>query len=369
MLAMAPDSPASQFQLATYVNVAAQLAALGVEPLTGMEDARVREWIRGVSLLPMTAPGAEHALNEGWRATFGFDYVQIDQMLVVGEPPDQITLLRGRFDVAEIRAAWRANGYQAVDVNGVTVASLAEEREFDLKTDVGRLSLGALNNMVLLDDGTLVLAPTLAGLTSVLDVVAGKRPPLGERSGVARLIDAVDANLVAATIVTGNALRGPGIPEAVFDAGAGGLTDAARNELATRVANEGASDGSAMPPVAFALLGATAGGPLPSAPPSSDEPTATPAASDDVPMMRGVVALLLANAEAVATAIPVVERRLTEGVSMFSRVPYAELFPGSTVGVTADEAVLLVELGGAEIGPARRLWDAYYRRDLLFVAW
>ena len=361
MLERAPTIPlgADVLLLATYADVAAQIAAVGVVQPRGPQDESFGEWARAT--LPLALPSAivQHARDPLWRETFGFDLFQVDQSLEVGEPPLVTTFLRGRFDERELRAAWEHSGYQAVDVDGTTAASLFEGPEIDLDSDVSRLALARLNNAAILDDGTLVFASSLDAIREVLRVASGDEPSLASRPGVAELLDAVSP-LASALLVDGSALAGTAPLETLI--GADGDVDAAATAIAAQIAESGR-----MPPVRLALLGATPGGPIP----TRLDGVEAPAPPADQARLRFQLALLMADADAAATAVPVVEERLRTGQSLVSRRTYAELFPVAEQRVEAIEGtpVLLVDLGLGDETPINIWVQMLFTRDLAFVGW
>jgi len=94
----------------TYADLAAQLAAVDVAVPTTADDEvgwrRLRTALHGV-YLPQSF---QRVGDPAWRATVGFDLVQVDQAVELNapsgdNPPIQITLLRGRFTASDLQAA------------------------------------------------------------------------------------------------------------------------------------------------------------------------------------------------------------------------------------------------------------------------
>lgn len=172
LLRLAPDlaaagGPASG-ELASFANVATQLAALGISQPTSPDELSgdYRQATAGLLWPPGTL---RSALAPEWSITFGFDLSQIDSALTVGQPPETITIVRGRFDRAALIAAWEQSGYTEVPANQpeTTVYSLAEEPEVMFDSLVGRLALASLNNAVILADGTLAFSGSLDRVEAV----------------------------------------------------------------------------------------------------------------------------------------------------------------------------------------------------------
>jgi hypothetical protein len=363
LLALAPDvlaDPAPpELLIATFADSAAQMASVGAKPPASIDDEAFDFWVDSNWWMPVPSPIRENVLNEEWRPLFGFDRTQIDRSLEVGEPPARLFILQGRFDETELTTAWQASGYQPLDVPGAVVYSLAEDERIDFENPVQRLALGAMNNAAILPDGTLLFASRLDRLEQGIATARGEAPSLLDRPEIAELVAAGDPGLVAAFLTTGEALQA----EPIGDVNDSATVAAA---FATAAAAEAAVVG-AMPPVDLALLGVTAGGPLPF---ERTEGGATPVGFlPDAPDARLVISLRFADRAAVETAASVVDHRLASGQSASDQRPWTEFFADWTLAVAPDAPVLTVTL---TYGPETRvdIWmGLLFRRDLGFVAW
>jgi hypothetical protein len=359
MLDLVPARPPGEgapVQLATYADVAAQLAAVGVTPPQNRAafeaDPSWGAAIRGLALPDVIS---SRVLVPEWRETMGFDAFQIDQSLEVGEPPNMTTVLRGRFDEEELRAAWARAGYREVEVDGVRVASLAADGEVDLQNPVNRLALARLNNAAFLADGTLVYASTLDALRATIAVTAGREPSLADRVDVAALLGSVEAELASALLLSGSAVGGgaPAIDQLL-------TPETDRGALATALAEI-----DRMPPVSLLVIGVTAGGPVGAR--GGPEATATPPPADQPWARVEIGALMLNDGAAQAAAEVVAERLATESTNRGR--PYAELFPRRSVRIAASAPVVLIELIPAGEVPAGIWLRLVFERDLRFLAW
>lgn len=360
LLTLAPDvlrglgAPLAQF--AAFANPAAQLAALGLPPDTEAESG----WLNATYWLTFPSGVQEFAREPRWRDAFGFAAPQIDLALEVGEPPAQVKLLRGRFDPDELRAAWRASGYDAVEVGGAEAWSWAEDGEIDFESDVSRYGVGSMNNAAILPDGTLLFARTLAGLRDATAAAAGDAPSLGERPEIAAFVAALDPAWATGFLLSPEAIRGPD-PAAIL---AGASPDEA-NAVATALAEDVGELGE-MPRPELVAVGVTAGGPLP----TSAAPNATPVPlSPDTPTATGEIALRFSDASAAATAAEIVDTRLRTATSLVVRVPYRDLFPAWEIRIAPDAPILTVRLDAEPGSRPNRVVDLLLQRDLLFVAW
>ncbi len=211
MLLRAPDvldDPApNAFHLASFADLAAFRASAGAE---------ATPTAAALALPPVVAL---HGAEANWRTTFGYSLAQVDQTLLIGDPLDAITVLRGRFVEAELRNAWVRAGYQAIELDGATVWSLAADGSLDVSSPLGRLSQATHNNAILLPDGTLVFATRLAHLRAVVAVDQGREAALGTRPSIDALLaqfprDTISALLVATAwlVASGEDQGTAGIP-------------------------------------------------------------------------------------------------------------------------------------------------------------
>jgi hypothetical protein len=353
LLALAPDvlaSPEPPQQVALFGDVAGQLAAVGAGRPTSVQDETFRTWIQATRWIPVPDPARSHGIQPEFRDLFGFDLLQIDQSLEVGMAPSTIIFLRGEFDPAELRTAWTAAGYNRLDVDGTEVYSLFEEPEFDFANPVSQIALARFNNALILEEDTIVFAPSLDLMRSVLAVVAGNAPSLAQNEDVAALLGTIASSLAGAMVVTGEVLQ----QEAM-------VPPSASAEAAAQIEAELSVTGE-LPPVRLALFGVTPGGPLP-----TDEQDATPVGLEN-PASYSIRLLVGRDADA-ENALAIIEQRLDKLLSLVSRQPYRDLLTLREASVSEDGSVILLDLDfGEERLPS--LWiDLLFQRDLLFLAW
>jgi hypothetical protein len=348
--------------MVTYADVASQTAALGVEaPGTDSDDEGVQRWIAAV--MPLTLPQAtgQHWAQPEWRETFGFDLFQIEQAVEYAAPPFGLTVLRGTFDPAELRAAWARGGYQPIDLGSGETYAVREDFEIDLSDPGSRMALGYFNVVAIAGDGTLIFGSTRDGVRGALAAAAGAEPSFAGRVDIAPLLRAAPADLVSALLVDGELLRAVPDPAEAF------LGDESPQDFATRVAGE-QIEARRLPPVAAVLLGHTAGVL------AGDLGRATPEAIP-TPSARLVVALSMTSPDAAQTASTVIAERLESGKTpslmggeMADR-PWTELFPERSVRALSGEAALLIELTPAPYVSPFILPDMLFRRTPGFMAW
>ena len=278
-----------------------------------------------------------------------------------GAPPFGLTVLRGTFDPAELRAAWARGGYQPIDLGAGEAYAVREDFEIDFSDPGSRMALGYLNVVAIADDGTLIFGSTRDGVRGALAAAAGTEPSFAGRADVAPLLRAAPADLVSALLVDGELLRAVADPAGAF------LGDESPQDFATRVAEEQV-EARRLPPVAAALLGRTAGLL------AGDLGMATPEAIP-TPSARLVVALSTISPDAAETAATVIAERLATGRTpplmsgeMADR-PWAELFPQRSVRAVSGEPAVLIELVPAPGVPPFILQDMLFQRIPGFLAW
>ena len=363
MLGRLPDRPLGlEGAMVTYADVEGQTAALGVDaPGSAGDEPGRQRWLAAVLPLNLPQTTSQYWVRPEWREAFGFDLFQVEQAAEYGAPPFGLTVLRGTFDPAELRAAWARGGYQPVDLGPGEAYAVREDFAIDFSDPGSRMALGYLNVVAIAGDGTLILGSSQDGVRAALAATAGTQPSFADRADIATLLRAPAAPLVSALLVDGELLR------AVPDPAAPILGGEPPEVFATHVAQEHA-EARRLPPVAAALLGRTAGL-LP-----GDGGRATPEAVP-TPSARLVVALSTINAEAAETAASVIAHRLATGRTSplmsgeLADRPWAELFPERVVRAVPEEPAVLIELMPAPGVRPFLVQEMLFRRMPGFLAW
>lgn len=344
MLEMAPDRLSDNSlplnDVARYSDISGWMDANGIADPESLDDPAIVEWEAQLDALALPASIREFGLDPIWLRTYGYDLTQVDQVLVIGQAPDFVMIMRGDFDPAALQAAWVASGYQAVEIEGMTAWSLYPGDGIDLSAPESRPAMGAMNNVILLEDGTLVAAARSERLGSVLRVVNGDAPSLAEHDDVAALLQpgtGVDT-LVTAVLSKGSLLQAnpDALPEIATPAP--GTPEPA--EPGTPEAGEELRVGE----VALVLIGIW--------PP------------DDGQVSMSVRMVMDDPATATESA-QVVQQRLRHSISTVTGGPYADRFSQPVVSVSDGVVTVHVRL---EQGPEEWL-DALSSRDLGFAFW
>jgi hypothetical protein len=341
------DSDADTGLTATFADIQLQTDVSGIaRPKSGENQAFV-EWGFSLSALALPSDLAQYALDPNLPVLIGFTLLDVDQYLEVGAPPDTIRFFRGHFDHKAIDNAWTTQRYKMVDVDGTTVASLHEDNQFDMTSDLGIHFFAHFNNGAFLPDGTLVFTSTLDAMREVIATAKGEQSSLADRVDVAALLSAMKAPLASAALVSGASLQG------VDSVGVLATPDALRTQIA---------EASAMPPITAALLGVTPGGPL--SRPNYQNGTPQP----DIPDAMFKIELLLSTQPEAVTAAQVVDDRLATMNSIRTNQPYSELFASWNATADPNLPIAFVDL---TFSPGRfpRLWfDMLVSRDLGFLS-
>ncbi len=344
LLKVAPDLLADGSlplnDIARYSNVAGWMESLGIPVPGSPEEAAGGPWEEALEDLALPASLREFGLDPRWKQTYGFDLTEVAQVLVVGQAPDVVLLIRGNFDEDALMASWVASGYQPIEVERETVWTLAPGDGIDLSAPESRLSLGTLNNLVVLEDGTLAASSRLSRLGAVLRVEHGEDAALADNPSIAPLL-----------------VQGSGI-----------------DELDSVVISRGT------------LLQAPPGTNVPVGTPLTDSFVATPSAANEDPLVpvMGQVAVVLTGVGPVTEGVvpftlrlvlededdteetaAMVAQRLRTGVSAVDGRAWSEVL--GAVEVAAGEGVVIVE---AEHPPATLGWlQLVSDHDFGFAAW
>lgn len=213
MLGYAPDRlqddslPLSD--IAHYANIEIWMDANEVDIPSGPDDPNWDDWHQQLPALAIPEVLATRGTSATWINTYGFGLHQVNQVLAVGNAPDYVLVMRGDFDEETLHAVWADGGYQAVRVNGVTYWSLYPGGSVDLSAPASRPALGNMNNLVLLEDGTLIATARSDRLEQTINVIHGTNAPLSENADIRTLLSpGIDPhNLVTATLLKGTVLE------------------------------------------------------------------------------------------------------------------------------------------------------------------
>lgn len=354
MLDLAPDwlgtSNLPMSDVARYADLAAASRAAGLPwPLTEASPDFPR-WDAMLASLALPTVLASRGLDPVWQQTYGFSLLDVDQVLAVGQAPDYVTILRGRFNATALHDAWVRSGYQAIEVEGITAWTLFPGDAIDLSAPASRPAMATLNNVALLPDGTLLVATKLSSLKDVLRVAERKASSLAKNGDVAALLSPVSLaeSFDSAVLVKGQLLATvtpPGTPPASPPA-----------PTATMAATTAATPPPALGKVRLALFGV----PLPAA--HGATPVATARSAPGMVML-----VQFAARDDAARSLTVIQQRLASGVSDVTGKPYTDRVRPISIQHDPQSPVVRIDLGLVHGAPD---WLGIIEdRDLGFAMW
>lgn len=192
LLRYAPDRLADDSlplsDVAQYANITGWMRARGIETPSGPTDPRFPAWEAELEPLAIPSVLATRGNDDIWVQTYGFRLSDVDQVLAVGQAPDLVLVIRGNFDQDHLQDAWVESGYQAVRREDITLWSLFPGDQVDLSAPASRPALGNMNNVVLLEDGTLLATSRLSRLEQAVRAFHGAGPSLDENPQMAALL-------------------------------------------------------------------------------------------------------------------------------------------------------------------------------------
>jgi hypothetical protein len=339
-----------------YGDYDAQLAALGIAGRGA--DLDPDTWLAAMDSAPVVPKSLLVPLDPMWREGLGFDLRDVDQMVEAGASDTNILILSGQFEAATVTAAWEAGGYVPVETDGVTWYTLgADNVLFDPDFPLSDYHVGALSHMALLDDGTVAGTAKRAAMEQLLSLHAGAAGSFGVGDGAG--LAAAPVDLAAAWIVDGAALVAVGDPLAAMPNNPN-VPASVQERLATQAAQQ--AELSPLPPIALALVGATAGAGTP----------LTVEAFPDAPGGRAIAVVVPANEADGAMVAELVTQRLTTmpvfGHELYQDRPYADIFPEMVVDVAPDGTVI-IDLTPADDVLSTLLIDLLQGRQLSILYW
>lgn len=156
----------------TYCDFARQFASLGMDrDGAGPELDNVPLATATIALMP-GSNAYSYSMVEEFTSAIGFQPLLMGQNLVLGDPPEQVTMFKGDLEPEALIAAWEASGYEPVTTSsGIEAWSSGPEGEFEIDHPVQQFVFAAMNNVAIHDD-VLIYTNTLALLNAVLDHLA-----------------------------------------------------------------------------------------------------------------------------------------------------------------------------------------------------
>ncbi len=367
--------------VASYADISGWMAQQGVTRPESLSDPNLAPWKRELGALALPTSLATRGTEAIWQGTYGFDLTQVDQVLTIGQAPDSVTIFKGTFNPDVLRNAWAGSGYQSVKVEGVTIWSLFPQDKIDLSAPASRPALGSLNNIVVLDDGTLVAAAKLSRLQSVLKVRNGDNSSLADNTDIQRLLSPLETSgtLVSAVIEKGDLLEATNRTASLTTSLEPGMLVGSPVPDETKATAEASTGRTTvqMPEVKLTLIGlqgangaGSSATPASSAAPPSPKVMATPMPGRRAKRSEMVMMILLKDDDKVTAAWNVIGERLAHDRSAVTNLPYASrLVPSSLDVVAASDGTKMLVLRANLVEGSADWVKLVETRDLGFAFW
>jgi hypothetical protein len=290
--------------------------------------------------------GIESLFSQNLDEFVGFSLFATEQVMNVGTPPNDLSILRVESDANAIGETLISGGYSASDLAGATLYSINDDYGVNMQAETRMAQLGLHNRIAVIphadgDGSDLLVARATAIITSALAAHAGEADSLFDDMGYRTLGYALDQGEMAPGSLVGLRILG-GEQEVVLPA---------LDNEDERAALE-------------ALLGGYAEEPLP--------PYRMAAFADyrDGDERYLVVALVLAPGESASPTASILGDRLQDYVSTINDRPLTDFVEITTLGSFINELeVAYVTVRALPDAPPSFGWDRILAmRDTLFLA-
>ena len=153
-----------------------------VGDLEDLDDDERRLWMFVLTnqTIPPPALGVQNLLAEEMGDYYGFDFFGVDRFIYAGNPPDDLTILSGAFDLETIDESLSDLDYDSdeLDDSGV-LYSLNDDFEINLESPIRTGRLGELNRIVLQEERLFIGRADELVLDGV-EALSGERDSLAE---------------------------------------------------------------------------------------------------------------------------------------------------------------------------------------------
>ena len=317
-----------------YADLAQQFDAVGV-PRTEQGPAEENEaWLSALMTLATASGAYQFASNREFTDAIGFNPLGVDQTLLVGDPPTQLTLFRGGLVPANLVTAWEFSGHTMMSAsNGTSFWTIGIDGEVDLEHPVQRAVMAAFNNVTLVGD-ILICAPTQELLEAALATGAGDTPSAAQHPVFGSSLRTLPETTVSAIALSAAAV---GVSSNVDSGEAPPL-----NDLIVQ------SDEEVGPMPAYdGLLTAVAAGAV--------------ASEGGGGAGTAMIRIVTSSSEDAEQAARVVEYRWNEGMSLVTGEPYPDLMEITDLSV--EDTVAQIDFDQVRTS---RVWsDLFLSRDTL----
>lgn len=180
-----------------YVDLAQQFARLEVpRRIADRTDEEQQAFDSAVQGLAVAAPLIQSADREDVIELVGFNPYDVDHLLFVAPT---LQLFRGGIDLDALPGVWETAGYRRESTpDGDEMWSAGEDGEPDLSSPIGQAGLGMLDNVAILDDGTVAFSASPDDLAAMLRASRGMTPSLLDSEGLAKVLPTLADDAVSA---------------------------------------------------------------------------------------------------------------------------------------------------------------------------
>ncbi|MBA2468784.1 MAG: hypothetical protein H0V37_05215 [Chloroflexia bacterium] len=319
-----------------YADLAQQFDALGVPRDEQGPDGENEDWLPALMTLATASGAFQFARVPEFTDGIGFNPLGVDQTLLAGDPPNQITLFRGGLVPANLVIAWELAGYTLmVTSDGTSIWSIGTDGELDLQHPVQRAVMAAFNNVTLIGD-ILVCAPTQELLEDALAAGAGGAPSAAADPVFGASLRTLPETTVSAIAVSPAAI---GFTTDITLSASATPEEAARLDDLIAQSDENIAP---MPPYAGLIAAVEAG---------------AVANEEGDGAGTAMVRIVTASTEDGERATRVVEYRWNEGRSLSTGQPYVELM--EITGLSVDDGIAVIDF--------EQLWSPRVWSDLIMM--
>lgn len=263
------------------------------------------------------APGSEvsnlFSHRQDTADLLGLELTSVRHGIVSGEVPNKVTVLDMAGDVSGLPALWETTGYETRDLDGTPFWTIGEDGEIDINHPVNRIMIARANNLAIVNDSLVVMAPRAALLAEILDTIKGNRP--GRAAELEPVISSIPQATANLWILNGEIVK---------------VTD----QDASSLLAESDDAVGPMPETLTIGIGQTA--------------ASTWNRESQVDDATGFIALQAADPTQAEQITTVVDWRLQNMVSGRGGIPFAEIVGPSTSEVVS-EGVAVTSTTGAEV--------------------
>ena len=341
LLAMTPPSVLIQEEgmaaqpMFAYVEVRAHLDALGVEPYR-MGNDLPEGFVNALNVVPVETEPYRYALSEEFLDLFGFSAFTAERMMLAGSARQQVIFLQGGIDLEALPQHWEAAGYRRkTTATGQDAWTNGENGEFSPDDPAQRITIGRLNNVLIMEDGTLVFTPRFDTLDAIATLAAEGGDSLAHTPGLAEALATLEDDTVAVMATAG------------ADLTAGRMV--LRNAVDTEPLADADAEFGPLPAPQLLVMGLKAG------------VSATPAGEE--PAHRGFVQsrLVMDSVDDAGVAAEIVPKRWETLTSAISDRAYADLLAVRSVEIVGTAAAIDLDI----VGPPGAWKSMVWANDLL----